>query len=115
VGKIYYRDFNSPKEVLVGDIEQDEFHKVVQVELDFNNAGHKYNFKLLHPRKPMKYNGTGSSVPVEWDNFREELSIAEITRIVVHKNSLSTVISFRRYDDIEVHIRCKNIIGLPEN
>jgi len=113
MGKIYYHDFNSPKEVSLGDTKKDKFGKVVQIKLYFKDAGHEYNFKLLHPHKPKKYNGTGNSVLFEWDNLREELSIAEITRIVVQKNSNSTSISFKRYDDIEINIVCKNIIGLP--
>ncbi len=112
MGKIYYRDFNSPKEVSLGDIKKDKFGKVVQIEFDFKDAGYEYNFKLLHPHKPMKYNGTGNNV--EWDNLREELGIVEITRIVVQKNSNSTSISFRRYDDIEINIVCKDVIGLPK-
>lgn len=113
MGKVYYRDFNSPKEVSLCDTKQDKFGKVVQIKLYFKDAGYEYNFKLLHPHKPMKYNGTSNSVLFEWDNLREELSIAETTRIVVQKSSHSTSISFRRYDDIEVNIICKNIIGLP--
>jgi hypothetical protein len=114
MGKVYPRDFNSPKEFSLGDIKKDKFGKIIQIEFDFKDAGYEYNFKLLHPHKPMKYNGTGNSAHFEWDNLREELSIAEITRIVVQKNSNSTSISFQRYDDIVINIICKNIIGLPK-
>ena len=107
--------FNSPKEVSLVDIKKDKFGKVIQVKLDFKDIGNEYNFRLRSPHKPMKYNGTGNRCSVEWDKLREELSIAEITRIVVHKNSHSTSISFRRHDDIEVNIICKNITGLPKD
>lgn len=112
--KTYY-EFNSPKEASLGDIKQDKFGKIVQIPLHFKDAGIEYSFILHYPHKPMKYNGTGKSIPIEWDNLREELSIAQIIRIVVHKKSKSTSIDFWRGDDVEIHILCKDIAGLPKD
>ncbi len=109
--KINYREFNNPKEVSLGNIKK-EFGKVTSIELHFKDAGIEYNFKLCYPHKPMKY-GTGNSISIEWDNLREEMSIAQISRIVVAKASKSTSISFQRYDDIEVNIVCKEVTSLP--
>ena len=112
--KIYYRDFNNPTEVSLGNIKK-EFGKIVQIELHFKDAGYEYNFQLHHPAKPTKYDGAGNPVLVEWDNLREELSIAQISRIDVQKKLKSTSIDFWRGDDVEIHILCKDISGLPKD
>ena len=80
----YHRDFNSPEEFSLGNIKK-EFGKVVQIDLHFKDTGYEYNLQLNHPHKPTKYNGTGNSVSVEWDNLKEKLSIAQISRIEVHR------------------------------
>jgi hypothetical protein len=111
--KIINRDFNDPKEVSLGDIKKDKFGKVVQVELSFKDGGIKYNLQLHHPHKPLKYNGTCSPASIEWDNLSGELGVIQITRIVVHRESNSTSISFYRLDDIQINIICKDVSGLP--
>jgi hypothetical protein len=109
--KIYYREFNSPKEVSLGNIKK-EFGKIVQIELHFKEAGIKYNLQLHHPHEPMKYNGASKPIPIGWDNLQAELSITQIRSIVVHKSSKTFSISFQLRDDIEIHIVCKDITGL---
>ena len=110
--QIYHRDFNSPEEFSLDNIKK-EFGKVVQIDLHFKDAGCEYNLQLNHPHKPTKYNGSGDSVSVEWDTLKEKLSITQISRIEVHRESKSISIAFWRYDDVVVSIVCKDIIGLP--
>jgi hypothetical protein len=112
--KINYREFNSPKEFSLGNIKKGKLGKIIQIPIHFKDVGYEYNFQLHYPHKPTKYNGTGNvTPPIEWDNLREELSIAQINRIVVHKKSKSVSITFCRFDDVEIHIVCKDITGLP--
>ena len=111
--KINNRDFNNPKEVSLGDMKKDKFGKIVQIELCFKDAGYDYKLTLCRPHKPMKYNGTGSSSLVEWVNLSEELSVVQITRIVVQRGSNSTSICFYRLDDVQINIICKDVTGLP--
>jgi hypothetical protein len=110
-----YWSFESPKEISLGDIKKNKLGKIVPIPLNFKDAGIKYSFILhFHSRhKPKKYNGASNSVSVEWDNLLDELDIEQISRIVVQRSSQTYSISFRRYDDIEIHIICKDIIGLP--
>jgi hypothetical protein len=108
--QIYHREFNNTKEVSLGDIKKGKLGKIAMIPLHFKEAGIKYNLQL---HKPMKYNGASKPIPIGWDNLREELSIAQVKRIVVHKESKTFSISFQRYDDTEVNIICKDITGLP--
>jgi histidinol phosphatase-like enzyme len=113
MGKNYWRDFNSPKEISLGDIKKNKIGKIAPIPLQFKDRGIEYSFILHCRHKPKKYNRADNPIPIEWDNLLEELSIAQIKRIVVDKPSKTFFISFQRLDDIEVHIVCKDIIGLP--
>jgi hypothetical protein len=111
--QIYHRDFNSPEEFSLGNIKKGKLGKIIQIPIHFKDACIEYNLRLHHPHEPMKYNGASKPIPIGWDNLREKLSIAQINRIVVHKKSKSVSITFCRFDDVEIHIVCKDITGLP--
>jgi hypothetical protein len=108
-----YWEFNSPKEISLGDIKKNKVGKIAPIPLQFKDKGIEYSFILRCRHKPKKYNGADNP-NIEWDNLPEELNIAQVKRIVVHKKSESISIAFWLYDDVVISIVCKDIVGLPK-
>ncbi len=109
--KIYHREFNNPKEVSL-DIQK-KFDKITQAELHFKDTGCEYNLQFNNPIRPRNDVGR-KSIQIEWVDFQKDLEVAQISRIVVHKESGLYSIAFWQNHNLTASIQCEDIIGLPQ-